>query len=178
MRLRLKMRRAANKAKSGDVIEIKLTSGELAYVQYLGHAQMRPFVRVLPGRYNTRPDIASLVLLAGGPDVYVLPSMLAGNVSAANGTVVANSPIPEPRLERPPLRKRSGTDDWKIIDSDGNTVKRHEFAQTHPEIDQSKLAWDEICSPALLWHMLDIGWHPRDAKDAAHSVPWPSARGE
>lgn len=109
---------ASRKPKIGDVAEIKTHHG-LAYAQYtLDGNGSGEIVRVLPGLYNSRPDLESLVLQR---ELYFVFYTLAFAIRKREAEIVCNLPVPEWAESEPLMRHASGRTrqgkitGWRIV---------------------------------------------------------------
>lgn len=98
----------------GDIFEIDTPAG-LAYAQYTHDAgHLGQLVRVLPGTYSSRPDLA---LLAKQRELYFVFYTLEYALRAKQVEVVSNYAIPDWAKEPPLMRKAGG-----LTDSEGRTL--------------------------------------------------------
>lgn len=100
------------KPKIGDVAEI-ITPGGMGYVQYTqdgkGDGEL---VRVLPGLYDSRPDLETLVMQR---ELYFIFYTLKYAMREKQAEIVCNLPVPEWARHEPLMRHASGrTSDGKI----------------------------------------------------------------
>jgi hypothetical protein len=109
---------AARKPQIGDVAEIKTQHG-LAYVQYsLDGKGDGEIVRVLPGLYNSRPRLESLVLER---ELYFVFYTLAFAIRKREAEIVCNLPLPKWAESEPLMRHASGRTrqgkitGWRIV---------------------------------------------------------------
>lgn len=96
---------APRKSKVGDVAEIRTGQG-LAYVQYTHYDKdMAALVRVLPGLYDSRPDLEVLVLQR---ELYFVFYTLEYARRKEQVEIVCNLPVPEWARSQPLMRHASG----------------------------------------------------------------------
>jgi hypothetical protein len=81
------------KTKAGDVFEVTLRDGKLAYLQKIGDDAIGDFARVLDGRYDS--PARDLQVLASGRHEYLIYTYLAGLVSDGMARSVGNWPVPD-----------------------------------------------------------------------------------
>ncbi len=108
----------AMKPKVGDVAEIRTPEG-LAYVQYTHDGQGNgELVRVLPGLYDSRPDLVALVIQH---ELYFIFYTLKYAIRDKQAEIVCNLPIPERARSEPLMRHASGESaegkvtGWRIV---------------------------------------------------------------
>src|ERR1700728_3704399 len=95
----------ARKPKVGDVAEIKTHRG-MAYVQYTHNSNvMGALVRVLPGLYDSRPNLEALVLQR---ELYFVFYTLKYAIREKQSEIVCNLPVPEWARAEPRMRHESG----------------------------------------------------------------------
>jgi hypothetical protein len=98
----------------GNIFEIDTPAG-LAYAQYTHDAgHLGQLVRVLPGTYSSRPDLASL---AKQRELYFVFYTLEYALRAKQIEVISNHVIPDWAKEPPLMRKAGG-----LTDSEGRTL--------------------------------------------------------
>ncbi len=95
----------ATKPKIGDVAEIR-TPGGLAYIQYIHEGRGNgELVRVLPGLYDVRPDLKTLVLQR---ELYTIFYTLKFAMRAKQAEIACNLPVPEWARSEPLMRHAAG----------------------------------------------------------------------
>jgi len=109
---------AARKPTIGDVAEIRTPRG-LAYVQYTHNDKdMGTLVRVLPGLYDSLPNLEALV---SQPELYFVFYALEYAIRKRQTEVVCNLPVPESARAEPLMRHASGrtregkVTGWRIV---------------------------------------------------------------
>ena len=94
---------------AGDIVEIDAGQGALAYLHVMhGHPSYPPVVRAIPGRYDARPALDSLLAQEGGQVAMVT---LARGLREAGMAwrVIGNRPAPGPfPTFRTAVRDRAG----------------------------------------------------------------------
>jgi len=106
----------------GDVIEIDTGVDGLAYAQYANRARLYgTLIRVLPGLYRSRPDVAELV---HGPTRYWVFYPVASSAKDGLVTVVGNFPLPKGAHRIPAMKSRGVVDatghvlSWTIVEEE------------------------------------------------------------
>lgn len=174
---------AARKLKVGDVAEIRTPQG-LAYVQYthdgMGDGEI---VRVLPGLYNSRPNLESLV---SQHELYFIFYTLRYAIREKQSEVVCNLPVPEWARSEPLMRHAAGSSaegnvtGWRIVPAlNALTI---DFLKRTPVIreltpEQKRLSIHLIRPHPVMVKELARGWTPERARKilktriAQHHVP-------
>ena len=151
----------------GDLCEVKTPAG-LAYIQYTHDGRdMAELVRILPGLYSVRPDIAAL---ATEKELYFVYFTLEYALKEKDKfSIVSNQPVPDFAKALPAMRKRGH------IDREGNTLfwyitqanKGASIAvlQQLPRIktlsaDQERLSIEALWPPPVMIRKLASGWLP------------------
>src|SRR5215468_12478447 len=156
----------AQKAKIGDVFEIKTPAG-LAYIQYSHPGRdMGQLVRVLPGLYSSRPNLRQLVQQK---ELYFIFYTLDYAVQARQTEFASNEPIPESAKAYPPMRVPRGSDrsgktlDWLITDA-SKALTLDEIPRmlnvTELTPAQKKLSFYRLWPPPVMVRELARGWTP------------------
>lgn len=151
----------------GDIFEIDTPAG-LAYAQYTHDAgDMGQLVRVLPGTYARRPDLASL---AKQRELYFVFYTLKYVLRAKQVEVISNHAIPDWAKEPPVMRKAGGLRDaegrtlnWTIGPALGlSTVADLQQALKVRELsaEHAKLSIAEIWPHPVMVEMITKGWTP------------------
>lgn len=161
---------AAKKPTIGDVAEIKTHHG-LAYAQYTldgnGSGQI---VRVLPGLYNSRPDLESLALQR---ELYFVFYTLAFAIRKKEAEIVCNLPVPEWAECEPLMRHASGRTrqgkitGWRIVPALSSLTV--DFLIRTPVLreltqGQERLSIHQIWPHPVMVKELARGWTPERAE--------------
>jgi hypothetical protein len=155
----------AKKAKLGDVGEIVTPAG-LAYVQYthIGSHGV-PLVRVLPGLYESRPDIEAL---ARERELYFAFYGIDNALRNGQIQIAANEPIPEWARPFPVMRHWTLDNSWLIGDGyEGMTREniRRMLKVRDLTPEQKKLSTADICPHVVMVKDLARGWTPERAEE-------------
>jgi hypothetical protein len=144
------------RAKFGDVIEVSTPNG-FSYLQYVSrHPAYGDVIRVLPGLFQTRPNLEELVREKGYFTFY--PLRLA--VSRGMVDIVENISIPA-GSEGPGTLRRAGamSNDGRVltwvIGGAGGDYVREELSS-----EEKKLPIAEIWNHEMLIHQLARKWSP------------------
>lgn len=161
----------ARKPKVGDVAEIRTPEG-LAYVQCTHDGKGKgELVRVLPGLYNSRPDLDPLVLKR---ELYFIFYTLKYAVRDKQSEIVCNLPVPEWATPEPLMRHASGRTSegkitgWRIIPALSpltiDFLKRTPVTRelTH---EQKRLSIHVVRPHPSMVKELARGWTPERADD-------------
>jgi hypothetical protein len=136
----------------GDVIEVTLGTGKIAYVHYCCDWKGMAVVRALPGRWERPLSPARLQQLVSGPDDFVKRCFVQHFVRGSGIEIVANIEAPEGRRSLPAAwlggRRANGGDGYVQL-ADGTTQLSSEFARVHPELDLSWLPVSSICTSPI-----------------------------
>src|SRR5258708_2178341 len=151
----------------GDIFEIDTPAG-LAYAQYTHDAgDLGQLVRVLPGTYSSRPDLA---LLAKQRELYFVFYTLQYALRAKQVEVVSNHAIPDWAKEPPVMRKAGGLSDaegrrlnWTIgpalsLSTTGDLQQALKVRGLSPE--QAKLSIASIWPHPVMVEKIAKGWTP------------------
>src|SRR5262247_4115289 len=76
----------------GDVLEVTLRDGRLAYLQMVSESEIGEVARVLPGRYGSAPG--EIGALAAGPRQYLVFAMLRELVRDGYARRLGTWPVP------------------------------------------------------------------------------------
>lgn len=172
---------AARQPKIGDFAEIKTHHG-LAYAQYtLDGKGDGEIVRVLPGLYNTRPHLESLVLQR---ELYFVFYTLAYSIRKREAEIVCNLPVPnwaesEPIMRHASARTRQGKiTGWRIVPALSPLTV--DFLIRTPVLreltrEQERLSIRHIWPHSVMVKELARGWTPEraeslEAQDRAASL--------
>jgi hypothetical protein len=155
------------KPQIGDICELKTPIG-LAYAQYTHHTKnMGHLVRILPGTYSTRPDLA---LLAKQKELYFVFYALEYALRAKEAEIVLNEEVPEWAKKYPLMRKAGGLTDaegrtlnWTIAPADklSTVVDLHEALQVRGLTPEQRTLSVYALSPhTALARDIARGWLP------------------
>lgn len=148
------------KLRIGDVYEIA-TPAPLAYVQFTHeHADMGQLVRVLPGLYQSRPDLAKL---AHARELYFVFYTLKYAVRDGEAEVITNAPLPE-RARPFPMMRRRVRGGWQIANGSKrltlDEINKMTYVQRlTPEQKKLSLGWELWPHPVMV-RELARGWTP------------------
>jgi hypothetical protein len=155
----------------GEVAEVSLQNGSLAYVQYIGtgtHGNGSTVIRVLDGEFDRTLEPSEIQDLVAQDDRYRIYSTLP--YGELHPRLKRRGPfaIPTDRPVSPVIRNmlrpsERNPDGWSIIDADGVKWTGKEFAVRHPEVDQRRLSVATIFGHAATIRMLDESWDPARA---------------
>ena len=158
----------------GDVIEMRLPLGRLAYLQYISDSQHAEFVRVLPGLFETALSSEVLGELVAGEDRFVWQAGLE-LIVPRHGRLVGNQPVPPDRQSPPALREfcrpsAENPQGWLIFTHDGQEVSSKRYAEQHPDIDQTMLPTSNLPFALKLARLIQTGWSPKMVADGVLNV--------
>ena len=113
------------KVRVGDVFEMTLRDGCLAYVQLASETPIGDVLRVLAGRHRSRPE--SVASLIAAPHEYLIFAMLVTLVRDGHAQKIGNWPVPEGswsglRLS-PRYDKSRRLDAWVVTDGRNATQR-------------------------------------------------------
>ena len=160
-----------NRLQIGDVYEIETPAG-LAYIQYTHDGgNMGALVRVLPGLFSARPDVAALSLET---EMYFVYFTLKYALRDGLVKLVSNEPVPELATQFPIMRKQGGIDasgktlNWYIgegrkmstLEQMGRVLNVTELTQ-----EQEKLSIEHLWPYPVMVEELVRGWTPARAEE-------------
>jgi hypothetical protein len=163
---RLEVRGASERLSVGAVVEVRLDTGEVAYLQYACPGWHAPIIRALPGTFPLPLQRQDLRRLVGGPVLFVTQFHLDGLITSRQGSVRGQLAVPAidagmPFFRTAVPRSERNPDGWGIIDLGGTDLTGQQFAQAHPGIALPSLPlWLIPLQPTLL-RMLEAQWTPR-----------------
>jgi hypothetical protein len=156
----------SQKARLGDVFEIRTSRG-LSYAQYVNdHRSQGTRVRVLPGAYPSRPaDLSSLV---SGRELYFVFYTLEAALKRKFVKIVGNFPIPQWARAFPTMRKHGGINkdgsviNWRIVDGATDKVLR---SATSLSAEEERLSIASIWPHESLVERVEEDWTPERAEE-------------
>jgi hypothetical protein len=151
----------------GDIFEIDTPAG-LAYAQYTHDAgHLGQLVRVLPGTYSSRPDVA---LLAKQREIYFVFYTLEYALRAKHVEIISNHAIPDWAKEPPLMRKAGGLSDeegrrlnWTIgraLSLSSVEDLQHALKVRGLSPEQAKLSIAALWPHSVMVDKIAKGWRP------------------
>ena len=159
-------RRAQVQYRTGDVGQLMTSTGQVAYIQLASRTDgpALDLIRILPGLFSPPLGESSLAVLVGGETAFLsqgsFRAMLALNGSVARGNFLVPGPCagPQPLKYQMPLSRKPGVGS---VTYKGEQLSAGEFAQLHPDIDQTMLTDASIIpSPGKLLRRIECEWRP------------------
>jgi hypothetical protein len=159
------------RARIGDVCEIRTPAG-LAYVQCTHDGlSMGQLVRVLPGLYSSRPNMAKLVK---DKELYFVFYTLDAAIKAGGALIVGNEPVPDWAKSYPLMRKHGARDrdgrtlTWKIVDA--STPFTPDVLRQTPNVslltpEQQRLSIFSLWPHPVMVKELARGWTPARSEE-------------
>jgi hypothetical protein len=162
----------------GEVVEVGLANGQLAYVQYAGKGNYgggSTYVRVLQGTFLQSLARSELGELVKESDRYCLYTSLPYRILENRMTRRGKFEIPEDRKRSPIVRRmlvqsERNPEGWSIIDSDGVEWSGREFSERHPEMIQRNLSVGAVFDATTVVRMLEQSWEPSVASSSSMGV--------
>jgi hypothetical protein len=157
-----KSRRNFKRIILGDLIEIPLSQGRLAYAQFVYNNREPPgfghVVRVLPGIFDRRPENLGRLVQQSERFVTYFPAQAAVRLGMV--TNVANEEIPERCRTLPLFRAcnrnfKTGEKTWYLCD--GKDTRLGKLPQKYYDLPIERLV-----SFDTLVEQIESGWSPRD----------------
>jgi hypothetical protein len=149
----------AKKCKIGDVIEIPIRHG-LAYAQFSHlHPRYNALLRVLPGKFKSRPS--DMMELVGAKEMFVTFFPLQAALNQGIVHFVTNLPVPRVATAFPLFRtgvedpKTGRVKDWWLWDGE------KEWKVGHINAEQRKLPLRGIWNDTLLIERIETDWTPQ-----------------
>ncbi len=158
----------------GDVIQLLTSAGQVAYIQLAGRTGARgpavDLIRIMPGLASPPLDDAALVSLVAGDTAFFSPGSFSLLLGLTGSQARGHYPIPGPCAGPQPVkfqRRSAEAPGGGHVRYTGQTHTAEEFAQMHPDVDQTMLTDPEIPSPGTLLRMIGREWRPWMADDDA-----------
>lgn len=158
----------------GTVLQLKLHSGQIGYVQYICPGWFAPAIRVLPGAYGEPLGEAALRTFVAGASLFRTQYGIDREWRRAGARIIARLPIPKADTGMPPFRMSAHPADeqncW-VMRPDGTTACNPEYAAENPDVDFDGLPlWDIPFFGTLSW-MMETQWTPRLARGMSLHLP-------
>lgn len=156
-------------------MQLRLQSGQFAYLQYVCAGWHAPVIRVLPGLFDTAIEQRALRTLVAGPSLFRTQFHLDPSIGRREGRVVARLPIPPADAGMPPFRLSAGSphrpDLINVVDADGTDLSGTEFLQRHPGADLAMVPLWWIPFYGTLSWMIQEQWIPAMADGLTLGLP-------
>jgi hypothetical protein len=155
----------------GDVIQLVTSTGQAAYVQFVGRGE-RPghdLIRIMPGCSGPPLDDAGLASLSAGDTEFFSQGSFRLLMGLTGSQARGSYPVPAPSTGPQPLKfSRTSAQEpgGGPVTYAGQSFSAEEFARLHPDIDQTMLTEsDAVPSPGTLLRMIERDWRPWMADD-------------
>ena len=162
----------------GEIIEVRLKSGQLSYVQQLGDSYIReiPLTRALPGLFDSSLSRLETQALTRGHSQFVVQFPLHHLVDHKKAKVVGTGEIPIDLRQPPPMRVFVRTSDenpegWSVTVFDETDPKGfrsqsgRQYQIHHPDLQQKMLPVWTIPGEGTFMRMLETQWTHESAVD-------------
>jgi hypothetical protein len=166
-------RQVPGPAQIGDVTELVTSTGQAAYVQFVGGAE-RPghdLIRIMPGYWSPPLDEAGLASLSAGDTAFFCQGSFRLLMGLTGSQARGNYPVPGPCTGPQPLKLHetsAAEPGGGPVSYAGQRFSAEEFARLHPDIDQTMLTDSAAApSPGTLLRMIEREWRPWMADDDA-----------
>lgn len=150
----------------GDVIEVQLSGGRVAYVQNIGVHRLLRVVRFLPGVFEKRLDDSRLEALVAGRSLYRSNSIIDLLLIDGSARVIKRLPVPSDEDSVPTMVTGAWSEDpmeWWVTESDGTEMKAHEYLRAHPGIRLQDLPkYNDLPDEETLRKRIETGWTPNN----------------
>ena len=149
---------------TGEVIEVALEDGRLAYLQDSGLVLQRRVVRFLKGLYLKPLRGEELRTVVSADSVYRACCDTQALLSESYAQIIGHEAIPEREMGAPDLIVQAIGDDWTrwwIRVATGEEVTASQYLEINPERSVSRLArLTDMPGPAFLRARLAEEWRP------------------
>jgi hypothetical protein len=148
----------------GDVIEVDLPSGRLAYIQDLGQGRGGRLARFLPGKFEIPLRGEQLRSLVRGKSLYSAHCLIEFLLVEEGARIVANLPVPDGEGSIPAMVTMGAPKDWRrwwVTDEDGVRMPAPEYLRSHPGVEITEIVRsDDAPGPKELRARIEAGWTP------------------
>jgi hypothetical protein len=162
----------------GDLVEVRLKTGQLSYVQRLGDSYIRnvPLTRALPGLFDSSLSGSDAETLSREPAQFVVQFPLHHLVEQKMAAVVGAAEIPFELNRPPPMRvfvrtSNENPEGWSVTVFDDTDPKGFrsqsgsQFQSEHPDVRQRLLPVWTIPGVGTFMRMLERQWTHEKAVD-------------
>ena len=152
----------------GRVLEVRLPSGKIAYLQYLTEGNIGTLVRVLGATYERPLDGKDLIAQVRLPEAFMTQCRWNELENAASSTLRGVIPVPTRVWDglaihvAPTIRN---LDESLFLTADGHVWRGSDVKVRFPNVERHRCPLSSCPSSELLLERIDLGWTPAVAHD-------------